>query len=227
MELDKFNNILFFNKNNSSKESICIKENKNNLDDKYLKIEQKHDEKQSLNNEEKYKNYDNAHKKIIFEKNYGQKISLYSQSNQPTTSKSKNKKNIIVDRKKDLSLEEYLEELKRKYDEDPIYFESMDKSNNKYYYRFSGCFFCHNLAFAYKDKVTCLNKCFTMDVQTNEFNDDYTLDNFLESHYEFYYDHIECNANIIPIYIDEKRKEPYFICYSCDKEILKKAGIII
>lgn len=127
-----------------------------------------------------------------------------------------------------MTLDQYIEIIKQKYEEDPLYFESMEKSINENYYKFSFCFFCHNLAFAYKNKVSCINKCFIMDVNTDEFNEKYLLERFLESHYEFYENyHMECNGDIIPIYIDEKNKDVFFICTVCDNEIFKKAGIVL
>ena len=71
------NNFLLNDSNTSPKKYIFNEnENENNLNNKYLKIEQK--ENDSLKNEEKYKIYENSHKKKIFEKNYGQKISLFN-----------------------------------------------------------------------------------------------------------------------------------------------------
>lgn len=224
MERNNFSNNCFINPNSLSNSII---NEKCELNNKYLKERLKHDENVSLNKEERYKNFDKFHKQYIFDKNYSQKISLFSQANQVTTNKSKDKRNFNTKKNNDLSLDEYLEELKQQYDEDPMYFESMNETTHKYFYRFSFCFFCHHLAFAYKDKVTCVNKCFIMDIQTSEFNKDYTLDHLLESHYEYYENHLECNSDIIPLYIDEKSKQPFFICTNCDGKILEANGIIL
>ena len=215
------NNSELFSNNHS------FNENENYINKKYFKLEQKQSDINASNKEEKYKIYDTIHKKAIFEKNYGEKISLYSQANQSTTSKTKSKRNLPENKKDSLSLDEYIEELKHKYEEDPIYFESMDESINKKYYLYSFCFFCHHLAFAYEDQVTCVNKCFLMKIKTEEFSQKYTLDNLLESHFDFSEGHLECNGDIILIYIDEKKKEPFFICNVCDKEILEKNEIIL
>ena len=228
METNRFSNNLFSNRSDSVKKRSSINENEDDLNNKYLKLELKQDENKSYNKEEKYKIFDNNHKQNIFNKNYGQKISLFKQANQVTSSKSKSKRYINENKNKnDLSLDQYIEELKKKYDENPLYYESMDKTTNKYYYRYSFCLFCHHLAFAYKDKVSCVNKCFIMDVKTNEFSEDYPLDFFLESLYDFHYFHMECNGDIIPLYINDKTKEPFFICNVCDKEIFEDVGIIL
>ena len=85
MKENNTSNNFLLNDSNTSQKNYIFNENEDNLNNKYLKIEQK--ENDSLKNEEKYKIYENSHKKKIFEKNYGQKISLFSQANQSTTSK--------------------------------------------------------------------------------------------------------------------------------------------
>ena len=185
-----------------------------------------------MQKEEKIKEFDNFHKNNIFQKNYAQKISLFSNSNQSTTSKSKSKnKNYIIKNNNinndEMTLDQYIEKIKQKYEDNPFYFESMDKSYNENYYKFSFCLFCHNIAFAFKNKVSCINKCFIMDVNTDEFTPKYKLDYFLESHYDFYYFHMECGGDIIPIYIDDKKKDVFFICTACDNKIFLRNGIVL
>ena len=127
-----FSNSYLFHKNHS------FNENENYINKNNLKIEQKQYDINSLNKEEKYKIYDTIHKKEIFEKNYGEKISLFTQANQSTTSKSKSKskRNFPENKYNDLLLDEYIEELKHKYENDPTFYESMDKTINKKYYLF-------------------------------------------------------------------------------------------
>ena len=122
-------------------------------------------------------------------------------------------------------MDEYIEQIKKKYKEDPIYFESMNKSNNKYHYLFSFCFFCQSPVVACDDKVICINGCFNLPVPTEDFNDNYTLDMFLDQHHEFALEHLICYGDIIPIYVDNKNKKVFFICTKCDKDIFSKAGI--
>ena len=124
-------------------------------------------------------------------------------------------------------LDQYIEELKQKYEEDPIFFECMDKSYNEYYYKYSFCPFCHCLCFAYMDKVACVNKCFIMDILTEEFSEKFEVDNFLDCYENFHDMHFDCNGEIIPIYINHKKKSVYFICTGCDGEILKNVGIFL
>ena len=227
--MEKNNLSIFLNNSNFSKENYAFNENENeiNISKKYLNIELKQEENNTLKNEEKYKIYENSHKKKIFEKNYGQKISLFSQANQSTTSKSKNKGNLLEDKNSDSWLDEHIKELKQKYEDDHIFFECMDEKVNKDYHLFSFCCFCYKLAFAYNDVVTCLNKCFLMKVKTSEFNYEYTLDHLISSHFEYSYYHSECGGEIIPLYINHKTGEPFFICTACDKKILEKNGIIL
>ena len=60
-----------------------------------------------------------------------------------------------------------------------------------------------------------------MKIKTEEFNDKYSLDNFLVSYNDFYKDHLEWKSDIIPLFIDEEKKEPFFICSVCDKLFLE------
>ena len=179
----------------------------NNIDENeiYKNIELKMDKNNRDNKEEKYMNYFNSRNKRIFNKIYGKKISLFTQSNLDI----------------ELTIEQYIEELKKKYHENPMHPEDIKELNNRYYYRFSLCFFCHCPAFAYNDEVSCINKCFNVIVRTNAFNENHTLDNFLKSHFEFCSKHTKCNGHFIPILINEKIKEPYFICTNCDNELLE------
>lgn len=236
-------NVFLYTDSGSKQSCYSYNIDENKINDRYKNLELKMEGNDIDNKEEKYQQYYNSRKKCIFEKNYGKKISLFTQSNQDTSnkSKSKSKRNLIKDKiipvennynnnsydEKDLTVQQYREEIKKKFDDDPIYFESMNEENNKYHYRHCFCFFCHFPAFAYKDEVTCINKCFNMKIRTDEFDDNYTLTNFLDDHYNFYSDHFECGGEIIPMFIDEKTREPYFICNVCDGKDLKKIGIIL
>ena len=95
----------------------------NNIDENeiYKNIELKMDENNRDNKEEKYMNYFNSRKKRIFNKIYGKKISLFTQSNLDI----------------ELTVEQYIEELKKKYHENPMHPEDIKELNNRYYYRFS------------------------------------------------------------------------------------------
>ena len=216
---------IFPRKDSDSKQNNHIfNENENNIDNKYLKIEQKQSQINCSNKEEKYRMHDKIHKNSIFDKNYGQKISLDSQANQSTTSKTQRNINISKDNNKELSFDQYLEELKKKYEKDDIYYVGIDETMDKNYYLYSFCCYCNNLAFAYKDKVSCVNKCFLFDVPTDEFNDKYTMDRFMESFNDFFEFHFECNGEIIYLFMGEQKK-PYFICSACDTATLANVGV--
>ena len=241
MEVNKNKNIFLYEDSNSKQSCHSYNIGENEINKRYKYLAMKMEEDNIDNKEEKYQNYLESRKKNIFNKNYGKKISLYTQSNLDTSnkSKSKSKRNLIQknniqkkypnpineNEKEDLTLDQYREKIKKKYEEDNIYFANIDEENPKYCYLFSFCFFCHFPAFAYKDHISCINKCIDMKIRTNEFSENYTLDNFLESHYEYSSNHFECGGDIIPLFIDEKNKEPYFICNVCDNEIFKKLGI--
>ena len=172
--------------------------------------------------EEKFKEKNNSHKIYLFNAIYAKKVNSSIQSNQMTINKSK-RQSILKSRH--ISLDDYIDQIKKKYEEDPIYFESMNKTNNKYHYLFSFCFFCQKPVVACDDKVICINGCFNIDVPTEDFNNDYTLDKFLDEHYEFSSDHLICNGDIIPIYVDNEEQKAFFICTKCDKDIFSRAGI--
>ena len=241
MEVNNNKNIFLYEDSNSKQSCHSYNIGENEINNRYKNFELKMEEDNIDNKEEKYQNYLDSRKKSVFNKNYGKKISLFTQSNQDTSNKSKSKskrnlthKNNIENdysnsneekEKEDLTLDQYREEIKKKYEEDEIYFANMNETNNKYYYLHSFCFFCHYPAFAYKDQVSCINNCINMKIRTNEFSENFTLDYFLEYHFEFCSDHLECNGDIIPLFIDEKTKVPFFICTYCDKEVLEKVGI--
>lgn len=122
-------------------------------------------------------------------------------------------------------MEEYIEKIKDKYNKEPFFFESMNSSSYKYFYLFSFCFFCQNPVVAFEDKVICTKGCYKLDVKTEEFNEHYTLDKFLDEYNDFCSNHLLCNGDIINIYVDNQEQSAFFICTQCDKEIFEKSGI--
>ena len=226
----KTNNIInsfLFQNSESKQDNNIFNDDENDINKKYKQLEQRQDDINSFKKEEKYKLYENNHKKYVFNKNYGQKISIFSQSCLETSSKSKSKKDLLQEKSRELTVEQFFKAIKRKYEDDPVYFEMIDETNNKYYYRFGFCLFCHHLAFAYKDRVMCVNKCIDYNIKTDEFDETYTLENFLDELYYFSTNHYECNGNIIPMFIDDVKKEAFFICTACDKETFNKVGITL
>ena len=230
MEEKNFSNIMLFNNSNYMQKNYSFNENENEntISKKYLKMKLKETANDSLKNEEeKYKINKNSHKNKIFQKNYGQKISSFYQLNSSTTNESKSENNLLENQSNDLLIDEYINELKEKFNDDLIFSEIMNKNINNYDHIFSSCPFCHHLAFAYKDVVSCFNKCFMMNVKICEINDKYTFDNLLNSYYEYCLYHLKCNGDIIPLFIDDKTKKPFYICTNCDKDIFEKNGIIL
>ena len=154
----------------------------------------------------------------------GKKINNFIESNQSTYCKSSSHSLL---KSKNISLDKYIGQIKNQYKENPIFFESINKGNNKYHYLFSFCFNCQNPVVAYDDKVVCINGCYKLDVETEQFNDNYTLDKFLDEFREFSSDHLLCNGDIIPVYIDKEAEYTFFLCTKCDQEILSESGIIL
>ena len=144
MKTNNISKIFPRNDSDSKQKNHIFNENENNIDNKYLKIEQKQSQINCSNKEEKYRMHDKIHKNSIFDKNYGQKISLDSQANQSTTSKTQRNINISKDNNKELSFDEYLEELKKKYEEDDIYYVGIDETMDKNYYLYSFCCYWFN-----------------------------------------------------------------------------------
>lgn len=124
-------------------------------------------------------------------------------------------------------MEKYIEKIKDKYNKNPIFFDNMNANNNKYFYLFSFCFFCQNPVVACEDKVICTNGCYKLDVKTEEFNENYSLDKFLDEYNDFCSNHLLCNGDIIPIYVDNDSQSSFFICTKCDQETFKKAEITL
>ena len=192
-----------------------------------LNIQKELNEKENIISNIKEKHFNEiikSHKKFIFKKNYGNKVDSIYDSNKETNKKSKK---LSVLKPKNISLEEYIEKIKREYKEHPVFFESINKYNNEYHYLFSFCFFCHNPAVACDNKVICVNGCLNLDVRTEEFSDNYTLDKFLNQHYDFISDHLLCEGDVTPLFVDGEGQTAFFICNKCDKDVFKKAGMNI
>ena len=168
---------------------------------------------------EREKEFRTKRKEFIFKKNYGPKIELFNKSNQFTNNKSKPRANeLIKNKSKGISIDEYITYIKNNYKENPLEYESINITNNKEHYKFSLCFICHYPVIAYEDKVICVKGCFKFDVKTSVFNDDYTLDNFSEDYYEFCQEHLLCNGGVKIVSIDKDEKTAIFKCDICDKE---------
>ena len=175
--------------------------------------------------EEKYYALINRQKKMIFDKNYGNKI---SQANESTSKKYSNNNKKKLRKNNDDPIGTYIEQIKQQYKENPIYFESLNSTNSKDFYKYSFCFNCQHIVVAYQDKVICTNGCYQLDVNTDEFNSDYSLDMFLNQYDEYTSEHMFCERkDIVPIYIDNEEKYAFFICKKCDKKYFDKAGIIL
>lgn len=115
---------------------------------------------------------------------------------------------------KNISFDEYISHIKKDYEADKIKYESLEfpKKNQ---YIFSTCFICQYPVIAYENKVLCVNNCFKYDVNTNIFNENFTLDNFNEDYKIFCKNHWMCLGEVKLLSIDVNLKKAYFLCEVC------------
>jgi len=110
----------------------------------------------------------------------------------------------------------------------PCLFNNITDKSNKFYYKFSNCFKCHNPILAIDNQIICLNGCFKLDnILTDEFNERYPLSTFLNEYHQFLSYHEKCQGEITPIYIGNENLKSYFICNKCDGKTFEAAGIIL
>ena len=111
----------------------------------------------------------------------------------------KNSKLDVSDLNKDFLIEDYINKIKNLY-ENGTYNAYIAKNN---YYNFSICRFCKAPVVFKCEKVLCVNKCFETTVANNSFNENYSLDNFMEQYYNYYLRHINCgDKNLTTLYVE-------------------------
>ena len=152
-----------------------------------------------------YKQIANNQSLLRFTKNYEDKI----KSSQSNWSNITENGEVFID--------EYTNKIKEIY-KDSNNYEDFKLRNG--YYNFSRCPFCENPAFFAFERVTCINKCFMTAVCKNSFDQNYTLDNFIEQYQDYYSKHQNCDRSLLTLYVDSESKCSEFLCLKCEKEYI-------
>ena len=131
-----------------------------------------------------------------------------------------NDSNIINKPKKeeDIFVDDYIKLVKEKYEDINNYYNFIVQRG---FYNFSICPFCGDPAVFNFQKVLCINKCFVTNVADDTFDENYTLDNFMEQYKEFYSKHLNCKADLMTLYVDKEGKCAMFLCCKCQQDYIK------
>jgi hypothetical protein len=171
------------------------------------KINKNEKEYAQLYKEEKAKELMNSQKKQRFMQNYENKI--------------KDAKNTFIDSNNNNSevfIDDYIRKIK------DIHKDKNDYENfvhEKGFYNFSTCPFCRGPVIFFFERVFCLNKCFMTAVPSDTFDENYTLDNFMEQYQTYYLNHLSCKEDLITLYIDKESKIAEFLCSKCERNIFE------
>jgi len=198
----------FNNQNNNNNNNNYYNYNYNN----YNKINNIYNDKRDMYNdyekqykEQNYKQMQINQSRLRFNQNYGNKI------------KNSQKSGINLNENGDVFIDEYIKKIKELYKDSNNYEEF---KQGRGYYNFSRCPFCKGPAFYEFERVTCINKCFMTSVCKNTFDQNYTLDNFIEQYQDYYSKHQNCDRNLLTLYVDNESKCAEFLCYKCEKEYI-------
>ena len=164
----------------------------NNEDEDYLKKMK----------EEKYKEIIKSQKKNRFIKIYKNKIK---------------ENNSINNNNVEVFFDDYIKLIKELYQDKINYFNYISQMG---FFNFSTCPFCGEPAFFIIERVLCINKCFITSVADDVFDEDYTLDNFIEQYKEYYSKHLNCKDDLMTLYIDKESKCAEFLCNKCERNFI-------
>jgi len=226
IDIDMNNYNLNYNKNNN-----IINNNKNNIFDSEAqikfntdyKINQKNINYFQNNNINNNYNYDNYEDYIKREKEEKYKELIKSQKNKRFTLIYKNKikennnTNNNSNNKEEVFIDDYIKLIKELYQDKINYFNYIAQRG---FYNFSTCPFCGEPAFYIIERVSCINKCFITSVADDVFDQNYTLDNFMEQYKEYYSKHLNCKDDLMTLYVDKDSKCAEFLCYKCEKNFI-------
>ena len=113
---------------------------------------------------------------------------------------SNNKKNMQIDdlSSNEINLDEYVENILIKFKDniDEYVYQSIND------YHISFCPKCSFPVLAIGNYVICCNKCFKFEIDSNCFNEKYTLDNLMDSYLQILKQHSQCNSDITVLYFD-------------------------
>ena len=176
----------------------------NNNNNNFLKSHKKDFNANQLYKEEKFKELMNNQKKLRFLQNYENKIKLNKNNN------------IGQNNNNEVFIDDYIKKIKEIH-KDKNEYDNYVLENG--FYNFSTCPFCREPALFFLEKVLCFNKCFITAVASNSFDENYTLDNFIEQYKNYYSNHLNCKADLITLYIDKESKIAEFLCSKCERDI--------
>ena len=113
---------------------------------------------------------------------------------------SNNKKNMQIDdlSSNEINLDEYVENILIKFKDniDEYVYQSIND------YHISFCPKCSFPVLAIGHYVICCNKCFKFEIDSNCFNEKYTLDNLMDNYLQILKQHSQCNSDITVLYFD-------------------------
>ena len=113
---------------------------------------------------------------------------------------SNNKKNMQIDdlSSNEINLDEYVENILIKFKDniDEYVYQSIND------YHISFCPKCSFPVLAIGNYVICCNKCFIFEIDSNCFNEKYTLDNLMDNYLQILKQHSQCNSDITVLYFD-------------------------
>ena len=113
---------------------------------------------------------------------------------------SNNKKNMQIDdlSSNEINLDEYVENILIKFKDniDEYVYQSIND------YHISFCPKCSFPVLAIGNYVICCNKCFKFEIDSNCFNEKYTLDNLMDNYLQTLKQHSQCNSDISVLYFD-------------------------
>ena len=122
-----------------------------------------------------------------------------------------NKKNMQLDdlSSNEINLDTYIENIINNF-----------KDNNEEYiyqslndYHISFCPKCSFPVLSIGNYVLCCNKCFKFEIDSNCFNEKFTLDNLMDNYLQTLKKHSQCNSDISFLYFDNNNF--LFYCSEC------------
>ena len=131
---------------------------------------------------------------------------------------NKNNLNINTNNsKEEVFIDDYIKLVKEMYQDKNNYVNYIAQRG---FYNFSKCPFCGDPAVFIFERVLCINKCFITSVANDTFNENYTLDNFMEQYKEYYSKHLNCGGDLMTLYVDTESKCAEFLCWKCEKDFI-------
>ena len=80
-------------------------------------------------------------------------------------------------------------------------------------YHISFCPKCINPVLAIGNYVICCNKCFKFEINSDCFNENFTLDNLMDNYLQILKQHSQCNSDITVLYFE--KNNVILVCSKC------------